>query len=416
MSAFELSDRALPPGFEPAASAATSDPRAVARLAERLLARGPAALQGLGNGRLLDIWSAAVERLRDPGSPERAALDPAMARACGLSLAGLRAGLEAVLWGVRRDAARKLLTGPAAARGSLTLVVLAANLPGLAAQPLLRGLARGDAVLLKSPRAEPCFAPTLARLLATLEPALGECVAALTWRGGERAIEDPLAARAGRIEVFGDAETIASWRGRDTGTLVSYGPRSSIGLVMRGADVAAAARGLARDIALFDQRGCLSPQAIFVEGDPAPLARQLALELARLAGELPAGPPPPEQAAAVQQLRGEAEMRGLLAPALPLEAGTVVVEPRLELRPSPGLRTVRLHPLASLDLLPAVLDRWRGRIQGAALSGEISPGCRDHLRRAGVTRLAAAGELQRAEADWDGADGAMGLGPASTPA
>jgi hypothetical protein len=414
VSGFELSDRALPAGFEPASGPASPEPRAMSRLAERLLARGPAALAGLAPGRLLDLWSEAVERLRDRGSPERAALDPAMSRSCGLSIEGLRAGLETVLRGVRRDAARRLLAEPAAGapsakHGSLTLVVLAANLPGLAAQPLLRGLARGDAVLLKSPRAEPHFAPTLVRVLTALEPAFGECVAAVTWRGGDRRIEEPLAARAGRIEVFGDAETIASWRALASGTLTTYGPRASIGLVARGADLGAAARGLARDIALFDQHGCLSPQAIFVEGDAAPLAERLALELARLAGELPAGPPRPEQASAVQQLRGEAAMRGLLAPALPLEAGTVVVEPRVELRPSPGLRTVRIHPLASLDALPAALLSWHGRIQGAAFAGELPAACLEALLRSGVTRIAPAGELQHPEADWDGADQAPGI-------
>ena len=42
---------------------------------------------------------------------ERRALDPSLARLCGLSKEGLTAGLDAVLGGVRRDSAAALLAG-----------------------------------------------------------------------------------------------------------------------------------------------------------------------------------------------------------------------------------------------------------------------------------------------------------------
>jgi hypothetical protein len=209
---------------------------------------------------------------------------------------------------------------------------------------------------------------------------------------------------AHRVEVFGGEDAVDSWRRRAGDRLLAYGPRLSIAVVARGVDLAAAAAGLARDIALFDQRGCLSPQAIFVEGDANRLAAELATALGAIAREIPAGPALAPDLAAVQQIRAEAEMRGLIAPAMAIEEGTVIVETRAEVEPSPGRRTVRLYPLDSIASLPAVLAPWRGRIQGAALSGEPGGEILQSLRGLGVTRLAPAGELQRPEADWDGAD------------
>jgi hypothetical protein len=385
----------------------------LAELADHLAVQGPAVLDELGQERVLAAWDRTVELFRDPLSAERRALDPRLVSACALSPQGVAAGLEAVLWGVRRAPAQRLLAAARAANGAsargLTLVVLAANLPGLAVQPLLRGLVRGDAVLLKSASAEPWFAPAFVAALVAFEPALADCVAAVTWQGGDPAVESPLLESARRVEVFGGKEAVESWRGRAGDRLVAYGPRLSVGIVARGTDLAAAAAGLARDVVLFDQRGCLSPQAILVEGDADRLAVGLAGALTAIAREIPAGPALAADLAAVQQVRSEAEMRGLTAPAMAIDDGTVIVEIQAALEPSPGRRTVRLYPLASLDSLASRLAPWRGRIQGAALCGELSEGARETLRALDVSRLAPAGELQRPEADWDGADRAPAL-------
>src|SRR6185312_1915288 len=94
---------------------------------------------------LLAAWADTVATFLRQGSLERRALDPPLAKLCGLSREGLRAGLEAVL------------------------VVLASNLPGLAVQPLLPALAAGRPVLLKSSSAEPLFAPAFLSALARRE-------------------------------------------------------------------------------------------------------------------------------------------------------------------------------------------------------------------------------------------------------
>ena len=83
-----------------------------------------------------------------------------------------------------------------------------------------------------------------------------------------------------------------------------------------------------------------------------------------------------------------------------LAAGTVIVDSAPAFRLSPGLRTVRVHPLPDLDQLPCLLTPWRGRLQGAALAGPGAWNLTLELRRLGLSRLAAPGELQRPDATW----------------
>jgi hypothetical protein len=114
----------------------------------------------------------------------------------------------------------------------------------------------------------------------------------------------------------------------------------------------------------------------------------------------PPGPADPASLAVVQQMRLEAEMRGLRRPRLPIAIGTVLVEPQPAFRPSPGLRTVRIHPLADLGRLPDVLAPWRGRLQGAALAGEDAWRLAPALAGLGISRYAAPGELQSPDVTW----------------
>lgn len=375
---------------------------------------------------LLAAWGETVEAFLDPGSPERRALDPELAKTSRLSPQGLAAALQAVLGGVR--------TGPAAALlaqaeglprgGGSVLVVLASNLPGLAVQPLWPVLALRRPVLLKSPSAEPFFAPAFLEALTRREPRLKEAVAAATWRGGNEEFEAAILQRVATVVAYGDEPALADLERRAPGKVVGYGPKTSFAVIgehglartdtgshgrspetelsvsVRVQPCRSVCSGLARDVALFDQRGCLSVAAVYTSGDAEELAGRLAEDLAELSRRWPPGPADPAALAAVQQARLEAEMRGLWAADLPILSGTVFVDPDLAFRPSPGLRTVRVHPLADLDRLPAILSPWRGKLQGAALAGEDAWRLAPALAGLGISRCAAPGELQSPDVTW----------------
>jgi hypothetical protein len=382
-------------------SSARWSPESLGRLVTALQ-EGTEALRELPAEDLLAAWGDTVATFLRPGSLERRALDPPLARLSGLSREGLKAGLEAVLGGVRREAAAVVLARarPAPPESGPVLTVLASNLPGLAVQPLLPALAVGRPVLLKSPSAEPLFAPAFLAALARREPRLGAAVAAATWEGGDAELEAPVLEGVGTVLAYGDRAALDDLERRAPGKVIGYGPRTSLGAVGADVDPRQAAEGLARDVALFDQRGCLSVVAVYTAGDPQALGEALAEELLDLARRWPPGPLPRPAVVAVQHLRLEAEMRGYWLSSLAVREGTVVVDPNLGLRPSPGLRTVRIHPLADLSRLPDLLRSWQGRLQGAALIGEEAWSLEPRLRELGISRCAAPGELQSPDATW----------------
>ena len=376
------------------------NPEALALLVSSLR-EGADALRAIPEGDLLAAWGDTVARFLRPSSLERRALDPSLSRLCRLSRPGLEAALEAVLGGVRREAAAEVLAqARTPADAGPVLVVLAGNLPALAVQPLLPALALRRPVLLKSPSAEPLFAPAFLQALARREPRLAGAVAAATWPGGEAELEAPVLAGVDTVIAYGDREALDDLERRAPGRVVEYGPKTSLAVVGADADLRETAFGLARDIALFDQRGCLSVAAIYTAGDAGALAERLGEALSDLARRWPAGPAARPELAAVQHVRLEAEMRGLRQEPLSLQAGTVIVDPDPTFRPSPGLRTVRVHSLPDLSRLPELLISWRGRLQGAALTGKGAWALEPRLRDLGISRFAPPGELQSPNASW----------------
>ncbi len=390
-------------------SAARWTPESLARVVAALAEATPE-LRAISDDDLLAAWGDTVATFLRPGSLERRALDPPLARLCALSKEGLKAGLEAILGGYRREPAGTLLAhgrpAPEAAEGEgPVLAILAASLPGLAVQPLLPALLARRPVLVKSASAEPLFAPAFLSALVRREPRLAGVVAAATWPGGEAALEEPVLAGVERVIAYGGQEMLDDLGKRLGETavpekLIAFGPKVSLGVVAAAADLRGAAEGLARDVALFDQRGCLSVVAVYTDGDPQALAGRLARELAELADRWPPGPRDRFLSAAVQHLRLDAEMRGLWHSELPLREGTVIVEPKPALKASPGLRTVLVHPLTDLARLPGILAPWQGKLQGAALAGEEAWALEPELARLGVSRCTAPGELQFPDAGW----------------
>src|SRR5205823_14613649 len=133
------------------------------------------------------------------------------------------------------------------------------------------------------------------------------------WRGGGRGWGEAAFAGADVVAAGGPGGTGAGLAGRLGARLLAHGERVRVAAVSReglGRDEPLAER-LALDVALHDQRGCLSPCAVYVEADGAPspmaFAERLAAALERVARELPPGPATVEERAAQQLLASEAE-------------------------------------------------------------------------------------------------------------
>ena len=378
-------------------------------LATALDEDGREVLGELSNVRLLAAWDTAIGRLIDPSSAARQALDASLTRTCRLSAPALQAALETVLEGMTGDPAREVFDrAERLSRSSdrLVLAILASNVPALAAQVVLPALALRRPLLLKSSSREPLFGPALVHLLGRELPELSRALAAVTWAGGDEVIEDRLFSVAGSVVAYGDSGTIDQIAAR-RGDLLPQGSKISIAAVGADSDLDSTARGLARDIALLEQRGCLSVRAVFTDADPVALGTTLRDRLAGLAEVWPPYELEPSEAAAVRQARDEAELRGALFSAPSIGGGTVILAPNSELRPGPGCRTVEIHALESLDALATRLSPWADGIQGAVLAGEGARASEALLRSLGVARITAPGLLQRTDALWSTENGGL---------
>jgi hypothetical protein len=226
----------------------------------------------------------------------------------------------------------------------------------------------------------------------------------VTWAGGDEIIEDRLFSLASSVVAYGDDGTIQEILPR-RGDLVPHGSLISIATVSADADLGSATRGLARDIALLEQRGCLSVRAVFTDAEPTAFATDLRDRLAEQAEAWPPYDLEPAEAAAVNQVRAEAELRRGLFSTSAIGSGAVVLAPNSQLRPGPGFRTVELHSLKSLDELESRLAPWAGGIQGVALAGKRAAALEPGLRSLGVTRVTPPGLLQQTDALWSAETG-----------
>lgn len=395
----------------------------------RLRAR-PAALVVGRLGELLERW-------REPRASALRPLVDGLARAAGFHPRTIARGLEVGLAPWTPAALRELLerdlgeipvlegTGSRCASGfATTSVVAGGTLPLPTALQILLPLLLRSPVLVRPSAGDPVTPAWVARELAELDPALGECVGVVSVpKQDEAAIDELLTADC--VVVTGSDTTVEALRGRIRGgrRFVGYSHRLSVTVLgpLPRAERAAAVRGTALDVALWDQLGCLSTTAVFV-ADPDPraapaIAEALAVELEALARELPPGERPLEVTARIRAERGEAEMRaagGEVVRVLGPEDGsfTVVLEAGARYRGTPLHRFVRVHPLRDPAGLPAVLGELGAHLAGVALAGfgAKRPEIARRLARLGASRICAPGALQAPPLAWHH-DGASPLLP-----
>jgi hypothetical protein len=363
---------------------------------------GARALRALSAARIERIWVDVVDTLLDPTSSERAALDPLLLESSRLSIPNLQASLEAIGGGLRgapfAELATRAVQRPLAEQAPV-LVILAANVPGLALQTLLPALLRRRPALFKSASAEPYFTTALIRTLVAREPSLAASYASATWPGGRHDLESVAAEGCRQILAYGGSLAMASLRQRFAAQLVEHGPKVSAAIVDTVA-TRATYDALARDIALCDQRGCLSVHAL-LSTTPQATALELGAALERCARELPPGQPTLNEAAAVRRFADEAVMRGREVFGVPGRGLVVLEEPTSPLlRECPGLRTVTVHPLTSTGQAVELLRPVSGQLQGIALATHDQAALARTLQGLGPLRITPPGRLQQTDALW----------------
>lgn len=286
--------------------------------------------------------------------------------------------------------------------------VIAANTPLLAWVSLIRALLVRSASLVKLPSGPAVeWGRLFLRSLQDVSPALAECVSLHQWPGGTAELDAALCQNADIVIAHGSNDTMHTLRGLcpPETPFVGYGHRVSLAVLPRRSVTAEALAGLARDVLLYDQGGCLSPQTVYVEGgwpEICQIAERFAAALRQTVIEYPLPVRSPRAAPTVREARALA----LMEPDCRVWADenlrwTVIARPDLQFTPSPTFGVVSVQPLASLPDLPEALAVVAPFVQGCAAAGEGTWG---YLP--GVSWLCPPGRLQAPPLGWrqDGRD------------
>lgn len=389
---------------------------------------------------VIAVLDAVARRWLDPAYPLRRAALAQIPRCTGYAPAMVAEGLDLMVRRAAGPALAQLLQAelggsggpgsPAAldgwvrhpggrgltrARGpELAGFVMSGNVPGIPAFHLAVGLLAGSACLAKTAAGEPVFAPLWCRSLAEVDPALGACAAAAYWPGAAPDLHRAAFATAGAVVAFGsDAALAQLGAALPAGCrFAAHGSRLSVACVHAAALAPPArqprlAAALARDVAMFDQQGCVSPQVVFVSGGAAAaeaLGGALAGALAGLESRWPRAPLPPGSAAAIQVARSEYQFRpGSRVWASPgSTAWTVALAPPGPATASPLNRFVLVHPVATLAEVPVHLSPWAGYLQTCVYAGPPAGGAAlaEALAELGLSRLCRPGRAQEPPPAW----------------
>jgi hypothetical protein len=239
---------------------------------------------------------------------------------------------------------------------AMLAVVLAGNVFTASVRGIVVPLLFGVPVLVKASSRETLFPAMLRDALRGADSRLGAAMSLVAFQGGDVEREAALVDSAEAVSVYGGDATVEAMAARLGSTpLIAHGHGVSVAYcghdALEDAHIGLTISSLSLDICAYDQRGCLSPQLVYVEETPglsaAAFAERLAKEgLEPLSRTLPRGPLPVSIGAVQTQWRGMAEVEGSLVRG---DTYSVSVRETQPIRWSPGFRNVTVSPVRGLD-------------------------------------------------------------------
>lgn len=278
------------------------------------------------------------------------------------------------------------------------LHVVSGNTPHAAFQSVVRGLLIGSRNRVKLPSSG---LPEFQHWIDSLPPLLGDLIEV------RNDLPAPWLNSAGAV-IFGNLSTLTSFRQLLPAgiRLIEHGPKLSIAVIFQ-ADPRAAAL-LAQDILAHDQRGCLSVQAVYVEGGPAVaknFANQLATVLENARAAQPRKPISLSESGAISNSRELARFRAANGADVTLWQSsvntqwTVVYDLDPILAPGPLNGFVTVHPLPTEMLLRDALGPEICHLSTAAIY-PFSDVHADQLSPLDIPRICPVGRSQQPPLFW----------------
>lgn len=299
----------------------------------------------------------------------------------------------------------------------LCVQIVSGSVPGVGANALFRSLLVKGPTLLKPGRGDVVLPVLAAEAIREEDPILGDAVAVVYFPGGSEDLEDAALLAGDVVVAYGGDEAVRSLRARTsvTARFLAYHHRVSFGVVARDALHAAhfhqVVSEVAGAVAFFDQRGCVSPQVVFVEEGgattPGEFARALAKALEVLEDHLPGGVLDPLEASARHQVTGTAEVMAASGAGVEVHHGggagwAVILDPASNFAPSCVGRVVRVRPVADVLDTPALVAPFASHLQsvGVAGCGDRLPRLAEELAHVGVSRITGFDAMPFPPPDW----------------
>jgi acyl-CoA reductase-like NAD-dependent aldehyde dehydrogenase len=277
-----------------------------------------------------------------------------LSEATGLSIPMVQWATRTTLETIEEHAMLSL--APKAEPIAMLSVVLAGNVFTAPVRGIFVPLLFGIPVLVKASSSDTIFPAMLRDALRSADAQLGAAIDVVVFPGGDIDCEAGLVELAEAVSVYGSDETVEVIAARLGSTpLIPHGHGTSVAYcgarALEEKQIANTIAGLSLDICAYDQRGCLSPQIVYVEETQHMSTAELAERLAKdgldpMSATLPRGPLPGSVGAAQAQWRGIGEVEGTL-----IRGGTyaVSIRPARPIRWSPGFRNVTFAPVRGLD-------------------------------------------------------------------
>ena len=303
--------------------------------------------------------------------------------------------------------------------GSELLVHVAGGaLPNPTLLSMLLGLLVRSAQFVKCPSRGALLPRLLAHSIYAVDPKLGACLELGAWPGGNTQLEDALFAHATTVTATGSDETLAAVRSRLAGHIrfIGYGHRVSFAYItaemLSAFTLPKIISKAADDVTAWDQLGCLSPHAIYVETggaiSPDKFAELLAAELAKREQTHPRGQLTFDEHSEISRRRGFYEVRASHSPETRCwfspdsTAWSVIFEADPEFHASSLNRFIHVRPVIDLDQLILSIDKLRGKVStvGLAAAGASAARVANALAEWGVTRICPIGEMQNPPLRW----------------
>lgn len=334
--------------------------------------RARAAGSGVDSERVVQALLKAAARLLDQSDPLAQETRRALLATTGLSAPMIEWGLSTTLTTLEPEVLRALVHTP---NTELIGVVLAGNVFVAAIRALTLPLLAGAQVLAKAATDDVALAHAWKRALDAADPEVGARLELTQFKRTDSEAARMLCSQVDALSIYGDDDTVhaLSAYAAPSCRIIPHGHGVSAAYITRealGSPEAAreAARGVALDIAAYDQRGCLSPQFVLIEPGAAISPREFARVLAQdalpeLEQKLPRGSH--QNDAAILQWQAVAAVRGELFRA---PAHAVSYEAELSLRPSPAGRLVAAYSCNGIQALQAQLEPFKAQLKALGVA------------------------------------------------